>query len=391
MSTLRSVISRLAWLVRCAGIVYTAVQVAIWHSFYTGNPWRIAVPVFAIGWGAAMIMYLQRRSPAPLFACLDSAVYAVLALSAEGAVPPGIRGHAFSWLVIAMASQFIVAAWYAPAALSVPLVLVMLTAYWVSARQVAGAGLRVTAVTTVLLAMVAVTHLYGRRLLYSRAAAADAALNTADLAASEQYIILSRNIEQREHDRMVHDTVLNTLTALARAGGEDVAAMVSRCRQDVALIEARLSDPADPAAGAGHDGGDLVGGVQAVAAEMRSRSLDVHVVVAGNGTPAVPATVVTAIAGATREALANVVTHARTREAWVEVNFMAHGRARVTVRDRGAGFDPASVDPARLGLRRSIAERTADCGGRASIWSLPGRGTVVDLSWPAPVDESTQW
>ena len=33
--------------------------------------------------------------------------------------------------------------------------------------------------------------------------------------------------------------------------------------------------------------------------------------------------------------------------------------------------------------RRSIAERTADCGGQASIWSQPGQGTVVRLSWPA--------
>jgi signal transduction histidine kinase len=53
------------------------------------------------------------------------------------------------------------------------------------------------------------------------------------------------------------------------------------------------------------------------------------------------------------------------------------------VRDRGTGFDPAQVDPARLGLRRSIAERVADCGGHAYVWSAPGRGTVVRLSWPA--------
>jgi signal transduction histidine kinase len=40
------------------------------------------------------------------------------------------------------------------------------------------------------------------------------------------------------------------------------------------------------------------------------------------------------------------------------------------------------VDPARLGLRRSITERVADWGGRVSVRSAPGQGTVVDMSWP---------
>jgi signal transduction histidine kinase len=53
------------------------------------------------------------------------------------------------------------------------------------------------------------------------------------------------------------------------------------------------------------------------------------------------------------------------------------------VRDAGAGFDPARVDQDRLGLSRSIAERAAECGGQASIWSAPGQGTEVCLCWPA--------
>jgi signal transduction histidine kinase len=93
--------------------------------------------------------------------------------------------------------------------------------------------------------------------------------------------------------------------------------------------------------------------------------------------------VAAAIANAVREALSNVAAHAGTGEAWVEVSLPAPGRLQVTVRDRGAGFDPADIDRTRLGLRRSIAERMADCGGQASIWSAPGQGTVASLSWPA--------
>ncbi len=131
--------------------------------------------------------------------------------------------------------------------------------------------------------------------------------------------------------------------------------------------------------------------MRAVVAELRARGLTVHVDDRrARSAPAVPARVATAISNATREALSNVAAHAGTGEAWVEVRLTASrampaipGRLQVTVRDQGAGFDPARVDRARLGLRRSIAERVADCGGQASIWSAPGQGTVVSLSWPA--------
>jgi signal transduction histidine kinase len=137
----------------------------------------------------------------------------------------------------------------------------------------------------------------------------------------------------------------------------------------------------------------MAGRVRAVAIEMRARGLTVHVAVDASPGPAspagdvpapdVPAPVAAAIANAVREALSNVAAHAGTGEAWVEVSLRAPGRLQVTVRDRGAGFDPADIDRTRLGLRRSIAERLADCSGQASIWSAPGQGTVASLSWPA--------
>ena len=393
MTTLRSVVAHLASVVRCAGIASIAVQVAIWHSFYTADSWRLAGPIAAAAWAAAVTAYLRRRWPGPLFACLDSAIYVALALSAQGCVPPATRDDAFSWLVISMSSQLIVPAWYAPAALSVPLALASPAAYWVGADQMTSTNSKTMTAAAILLVMVAGVHIYSRRQLYSRAAAADAALDEADRAASEQYVLLSRNIEQREHERLLHDTVLNTLTALARAGRDDVAEVVGRCRQDVALIESVLSDPPDLDADPGRPYGDLLSGVRAVAAEMRARGLKVHIDIDAREAPAVPVPVATAISNAVREALSNVAAHAGTGEAWVEVgpvapdgNAEAAGRLQVIVRDRGTGFDPARVDQSRLGLRRSIAERMADCSGYASIWSVPGQGTEVHMSWPASAE-----
>ena len=92
-----------------------------------------------------------------------------------------------------------------------------------------------------MLLVIGLVHGGGRWLLYGRAAAADADLDRADQAAREQYAVLCRNIERREHERLLHDTVLNTLTSVARSGGDAVAEVVARCRQDVALMEAALS------------------------------------------------------------------------------------------------------------------------------------------------------
>jgi len=180
--------------------------------------------------------------------------------------------------------------------------------------------------------------------------------------------------------------------------------VVARCRHDIALLEHALADPAGAAEPAAPGGATLVADVETVAGEMRARGLRVTLEVAGSGGADIPPPVAGAIVYATREALANVAAHARTGEAWVTITLDAGapgadppgadppgsdtagvwaGGVQVTVRDAGAGFDPARVDPARLGLRRSITERVADWGGRVSVRSAPGQGTVVDMSWPA--------
>jgi signal transduction histidine kinase len=390
MTTLRSVIAQIAAITRSVGAAYVVFQAVVWHSFYTADPWRLAGPAAAVAWAAVVAARLHRRRwPAWPLACLDSGFYVALALTAEGCVPPATRGEAANWLIIVMASQLIVPAWFAPAALSVPLALAAPAAYWagIAGYPATGAGVNSPAAAGALLIVAAAVHWCGRRMLYGLATQADAALARADRDAREQYVVLSRNIERREHERLLHDTVLNTLTALSRAVPGDRAEVVRRCRQDVAMVEHMLSRPADGADGqAGPPYGSLLGGIEAVVAEMRLRGLDVHVHM--TGPVAAPDRAVTAVVHATGEALANVAAHAGTGEAWVTVGpagtTAAPAGVQVTVRDVGAGFDPDRVGRERLGVRRSITERVADCGGRASVRSSPGRGTVVSLCWPAP-------
>ena len=78
---------------------------------------------------------------------------------------------------------------------------------------------------------------------------------------------------------------------------------------------------------------------------------------------------------AVREALNNVDRHARASQAVIEVTSTA-----ITVRDDGAGADPAQWTPG-YGVAESIIGRMNRAGGRGSIESVPGRGTTVELSW----------
>jgi signal transduction histidine kinase len=399
-AALSSVVARLAAIVRCVGVAYVTAQVIIWHQFYQASPWRLAGPLAAVLWAVTVVAYLRRHWPVWQMAALDSGFYLLLALSAGWCVPFATRGQAASWLFIAMASQLVVLAWFAPAALSLPVSLAGGTAFWAGTALAQGSGpsprgAMVPAVGA-LLVINAIIHMAGRWLFYRRAAVADIALAAADRDARDQFVVLSRNIERREHERLLHDTVLNTLTALARQGAGHVADAVARCQHDVTLMEQALRHPCD--LGAERPSGSLVAAVQAVVTERRARGMTVHVEVtgdlpAGSGL-AIPARAANAMADATREALANVAVHSGTSEAWVEVSLAAldsgatgggaGGGARVTVRDQGAGFDPDHVGLARLGLRRSITERIADAGGTAAITSAPGAGTEVSLCWPGP-------
>ncbi len=387
MTTLRSVVAPLASTVRSAGIVYIVVQVVIWHSFYTADLWRLAGPAVAVAWAAIVVVRLRRRWPSPFLAGVDSAVYVALALGAQGCVPPQVRDDMFGWLVVSMSGQLIVPAWYAPGVLSALLTLIMPTAYLVGAARLPVTDSRTMTGAAVILIVIGLVHILARRVLYRRAAAADGTVAEAAASAGEQYAILSRNIERREHERLLHDTVLNTLTALARASADDLAEVVSRCRGDVALIEDALGDRDDLAAGAGRAAGDLVGQVRAVVADLRGRGLTVHLDIDDEGAPVVPARVAAAIANATREALSNVAAHAGTAEAWVLVRLTAAAgrcrRPRPPAGDRARPRRRLRPRPGRPGQARPPAVHRASApptaAAQASIRSAPGQGTEVSL------------
>jgi signal transduction histidine kinase len=89
-----------------------------------------------------------------------------------------------------------------------------------------------------------------------------------------------------------------------------------------------------------------------------------------------------AVEDAVSEAVMNVGKHAGVRAAVVFAQRRDDGSTFVSVRDDGCGFDPASVDPSRHGLRRSILARIESVGGGVQVVSRVGGGTEVRLWVP---------
>jgi len=82
-----------------------------------------------------------------------------------------------------------------------------------------------------------------------------------------------------------------------------------------------------------------------------------------------------------REALQNVTKHARAEQVAVTLA-PDDGATVLTVRDDGAGFDPATVPEGHVGLRL-LRDLAAENGADLVIDSVPGEGSTVRLVVPA--------
>ncbi len=100
---------------------------------------------------------------------------------------------------------------------------------------------------------------------------------------------------------------------------------------------------------------------------------------------------VQAILAATGEAVVNSAKHSGADHVDVYGELVAGPTEtlEVFIRDRGVGFDVEEISPDRLGIRKSILERTKRHGGTAEIRSSPTAGTEVRLTLPLAAKEAT--
>jgi signal transduction histidine kinase len=180
---------------------------------------------------------------------------------------------------------------------------------------------------------------------------------------------LARATERADIAAHLHDSVLQTL-ALIQKSSHDPATVARLARAQERDLRSWLY------AGESTDERTVASALRGVAARVEDEyAVSVDVVSVGDCDldehlrPLVKAT---------GEAVTNAAKHAGTGrvDVYAEVTPAA---VDVFVRDRGRGFDPATVPADRYGVRNSIVDRMRRHGGAAEIRSTPGEGTEVRL------------
>ncbi len=181
-----------------------------------------------------------------------------------------------------------------------------------------------------------------------------------------------RSEERADMAAHLHDSVLQTLALIQRAGSPEEMTRLARGqeRELRAWLFGRRPD----------QGATLLGELITDFAGRVEDRYGVAVEVVGAGDlPLRPD--LQAMAEAAGEAMANAAKHAGVAriDVFVEVD-AAH--ARVFVRDEGKGFEQAHVPGDRRGLAESIVGRMRRHGGDAIVQSAPGEGTEIELVLP---------
>jgi signal transduction histidine kinase len=194
-----------------------------------------------------------------------------------------------------------------------------------------------------------------------------------DAALADERAERARVEERAEVAAHLHDSVLQTL-ALIQRSAEDADEVVTLARGQERELRGWLYGMERAPLGE-----SLVGALEAVSAAIESESkVKVELISVGD-TPMSEG--VRSLTAAIRESITNAARHAGVDVVHV-YSEVEDGVAEVFVRDRGSGFDLATVPADRAGVRESIIGRMDRAGGKAHIKSSTDRGTEVRLTLP---------
>lgn len=222
-----------------------------------------------------------------------------------------------------------------------------------------------------------------------RALVAELRAAQAELAATER--TNGMLAERARLAREIHDTIaqgLGSIVLMARTAQMDddpssrLSSIEDTARANLAEARRFVRDLADPTP-------DLIGSLEAVAADARSRAtaigapLEVEVRCDADVGTVAPA-IVEALHRAVQASVANVIAHARAAHCVISVTPWSD-RVSVDVVDDGVGFDTATpVGAESFGLR-GVRDRLALVGGTVELSSAPGEGCTVALTVPREV------
>jgi len=192
--------------------------------------------------------------------------------------------------------------------------------------------------------------------------------------------------QRRQGARLLHDTVLATLTLLAHSGvGVTPEALQAQAAEDARLLRhLRLGGTPQPQASGEYtletvEESPLGQTLESV--KQRFGRMGLEVSWHGTGQVLLPTHVLDAFLLALAECLENVRRHAGVTEAHVTI-IHDDSMVRAMVTDAGVGFELNGVSEERLGFKESVVGRLREVGGSARLFSSPGSGTTVVLEAP---------
>jgi signal transduction histidine kinase len=192
--------------------------------------------------------------------------------------------------------------------------------------------------------------------------------------------------QRRQSARLLHDTVLGTLTLLAHSGvGVAPSALRQQSEEDAQLLrQLRLGanpSPSPTAPAALQQAPEAVLGTTLESVKKRFGRMGLEVSWHGTGHVLLPSEVLDAFLLALAECLENVRRHSGVTNAHVTITD-DETTVRALVTDSGVGFDLDGIDDDKLGFKESVVGRLAEVGGKARLFSAAGQGTTVVLEVP---------
>jgi signal transduction histidine kinase len=192
--------------------------------------------------------------------------------------------------------------------------------------------------------------------------------------------------QRRQGARLLHDTVLATLTLLAHSGvGVSKEALAQQAADDARLLrQLRLGATPVPTSSGQYQlesVEDTVLGTTLESVKHRFGRMGLEVSWHGTGQVLLPSHVLDAFLLALAECLENVRRHSGVTQAHVTIT-EDDTTVRAMVTDSGVGFELHGIDEHKLGFRESVVGRLREVGGNARLFSTPGQGTTVVLEVP---------
>jgi hypothetical protein len=321
-----------------------------------------------LAWIAGYTVRL-RRSPSARFVAWNVAVVCLVALGQRWLVADSAAANGTGWVLAVVTITVVALQWHTPVRTGAVATALLVVAYIAGGWLAAGSAELHRLPMVLWVVPYAVLSRGCHQMLVSAGRRSDVLLAERERRRKAFAVSAARRADEREQQALLHDTAAATLLMVGMGTVPGPSSWLADQASRDLLVLQRRAGPAVPI-----DLADLL------AVEVSRSPVPIRHTTAPPRM-VLPAPVAEAVAGSVHEALRNIARHAGVERATLRV---ASDPLQIDIVDAGCGFDPDRVPEHRRGVAESIVARMAAVGGRATVRSAPGRGTLVRLEWRMP-------